>query len=88
METLDDKTMSRPRFLRQLAVGIGAGLGVVAVPALARAQPYNCCPDVWDFCPNDCTGGQVRYWCECRPYGGDNYCTHCRDNTGCENGPC
>lgn len=82
-----ERSSSRRRFLRQLAIGVGTGVGVLAVPAVAKAEVWVCCPN--DGCPGEpCTGGQRRYLCQCSQYGGADYCTGCQPAGDCYNGPC
>jgi hypothetical protein len=88
-DDLSEPTTSRRGFLRKMGTTIAVGIGVAAVPALAKASPqfvaYVCCADTAGHCSNmfPCGGGRSWYWCynpECH----NGYCWGCkRDGTQC-----
>lgn len=82
-----EKSSSRRRFLRQLALGVGTGIGVLTVPAVAKAESWVCCPTT-TRCASDCGPNHKRYFCQCSQYGGADYCTDCQPDGDCYNGPC
>lgn len=87
-DDLPEPTTSRRGFLRKVGTTIAVGIGVAAVPALAKASPqfvaYVCCPD--NTGAHDCTicsGTQSNYWCtnpKCTDPPG--FCFGCTRNTG------
>lgn len=85
-DQLTEPRLSRTRFIRQLGITVAAGIGAIALPAVAgagRMQPdfqYQCCPrsDLCGYCP----GGKPGFWCTCP---GGNYCTCNFTGSGCTN---
>lgn len=83
-----ERSSSRRRFLRQLAMGVGTGVGVLAVPAVAKAEVWVCCPDSsCGTCP-PANPPNATYLCRCSQWGGTDYCTDCQPDGDCYNGPC
>jgi hypothetical protein len=73
----------RGRFLRYVATTLGVGVGAVALPSVAKATDFQCCPD--DSCSHTCVGQQdspQRCYCE-----GYNYCL-CFTESHCHSAPC
>lgn len=86
-EQLEQRTSTRPKFIKQLGVALAAGIGLAALkPSVARAA-NNCCPASYSPCVT-CSGNQTDYYCDCSGSGLPGYCTGCRDNTGCFTGGC
>lgn len=80
MDDLAEPTTSRRGFLRKLGTTVAVGIGVAAVPALAKGSPnyisYQCCPDYYGTHCQKCNNSFVNFWCtnaEC-PGG---YCYGC-----------
>lgn len=73
---------TRGDFLRRLGVFAALGLGVAAVPSVARAQSGSCCKS------GDRCGAQNQNWiynCE----GCGNSCQYCLEDRGqCFSSPC
>ena len=80
-----EQRTNRRRFLRQVGTALGVGVGALAVPSLAYAPLYQCCPDT--DCGYTCTGEHGYIWpqrCECEGY---SYCL-CFTNNYCHSAPC
>lgn len=78
-----EEPLSRKRFLRRLAVTVGAAVGVAAVlPAVALAS-NNCCMNNTQ-CTGTCPTGELWFYCQCST---GNYCV-CSSKTSCYSGPC
>lgn len=82
-----ESSSSRRRFLRQIGIGLGAGVGVLAVPKVAKADIWVCCPDT-STCGGGCPQNQTKYLCRCSQWGLTDYCTGCQPSGNCYNGPC
>jgi hypothetical protein len=76
-----DPASSRRTFLRHTGVMLAAGLGVLAIPARAKALSGHCCPS--SSCP-DCINS-IPFYCDCN--GPDSYCV-CHYGTSCYLAPC
>lgn len=83
-DDLPEPTTSRRGFLRKVGTTITVGIGVAAVPALAKAGPqyvaYVCCPDNGTHCSTCQTG--VQYWCT-NPNCPIGFCTSCKPKGQC-----
>lgn len=77
----EESASSRGAFLRRAGVTLAAAIGVLAIPARAKALYGRCCPS--SNCP-DCTN-LIRYYCDCGAF--DSYCT-CHYGTSCYQAPC
>jgi hypothetical protein len=85
-----ESNVSRTHFLRQLGVGLAAGVGVMAAPRLARAgssDPQK--PDVYNnCCPSSCKTcvDSIPIHCDCGLC--CSYCFCSTQHTSCYVGPC
>lgn len=80
LEAPDKPTKSRRRFLRQIGLTLGVGVGALAVPAVARATLYQCCPQACISCETNWHS----HFCECE-WG--TYCL-CFPNSHCRMAAC
>jgi hypothetical protein len=65
----EDVRHNRRRFLRQVGLALGVGVGVAAWPSVAKAFVYDCCLNN-TICSGVCNPG-LWYYCECP---GDSFC--------------
>jgi hypothetical protein len=77
-----DTVSSRRTFLRRMGLTLAAGLGVLAIPARAKATTGQCCPR--DSC-GPCTN-TIPFYCDCG--GPDSYCTCQYRAPSCYLAPC
>jgi hypothetical protein len=84
--TENEGRMSRRRFVRRLGLTLGAGIGLMAIPARALAIPFRCCYSGCACGHDNCATGKCRCLCDC---GGSSYCAiNCVSPGQCINCPC